>query len=146
MRVLLGYDDYKRKHQSQDVPVYWDPASIINPHVLVCGKSGTGKSTRLKQMIAEAVATAGDEFERYHNLDVHGDLVIEGESRVRFDGETRYGYNPLVSGYRSENGRRKPSNQLFDLNDQQDVSQIDGPPRGDTTESSDGPLRLLWDS
>ncbi|TDF55103.1 helicase HerA-like domain-containing protein [Cupriavidus sp. L7L] len=96
MRVFLGYDDYKRKHQSTDVPVFWDPASIINPHILVCGKSGTGKSTRLKQMISEAVATAGDEFERYHNLDVHGDLVIEGESRVRFDGETRYGYNPLV--------------------------------------------------
>ena len=96
MRVFLGYNDYLRKNKNQEVAVYWEPANIINPHLLMAGKSGTGKTTQLIRFIHEAVASAGEKFERYHNLDVHGDIRIEGESRVEFSGVTRYGYNPLV--------------------------------------------------
>ncbi|MEX3917884.1 helicase HerA-like domain-containing protein [Paraburkholderia sp. BR10872] len=95
MRIPLGFNDYLRK-QGKDVPVFWDSDDLINPHIILCAKSGMGKSYQLMRFIREGLASAGDEFERYHNLDVHGDLVIPGESRVEFSRATRYGYNPLV--------------------------------------------------
>ncbi|KND62346.1 hypothetical protein BVER_01827 [Candidatus Burkholderia verschuerenii] len=96
MKIFLGYNDYLRKKESKDVPVYWDSETLINPHLILCGKSGTGKSYQLLRFIDEALKTAGPGFERYHNLDVHGDLIVPGESRVEFSRATRYGYNPLV--------------------------------------------------
>lgn len=95
MRIPLGFNDYLRK-QGKDVPIVWDSDDLINPHIILCAKSGMGKSYQLMRFIREGLASAGDEFERYHNLDVHGDLIIEGESRVEFSRATRYGYNPLV--------------------------------------------------
>lgn len=96
MKIFLGYNDYKRKKEGIDIPVVWNSDELINPHIILCAKSGMGKSYQLMRFIREALATAGEEFERYHNLDVHGDLIVEGESRVEFSRETRYGYNPLV--------------------------------------------------
>ncbi|MBC8641584.1 ATP-binding protein [Caballeronia sp. EK] len=96
MKIFLGYNDYFRKKENKDVPVYWNSEDLINPHLILCGKSGTGKSYQLLRFISEAIKTASPGFERYHNLDVHGDLVVPGESRVEFSRATRYGYNPLV--------------------------------------------------
>lgn len=96
MKIFLGYNDYLRNKEGKDVPIYWESDSLINPHLILCGKSGTGKSHQLLRFIDEALASAGPGFERYHNLDVHGDLIVPGESRVEFSRATRYGYNPLV--------------------------------------------------
>lgn len=96
MKIFLGYNDYLRKKEAKDVPVYWDSEAVINPHLILCGKSGTGKSFQLLRFIDEAMKTVGPGFQRYHNLDVHGDLIVPGESRVEFSRATRYGYNPLV--------------------------------------------------
>jgi hypothetical protein len=96
MKIFLGYNDFLRRRENKDVPVYWNSEELINPHLILCGKSGTGKSYQLLRFISEAIKTAAPGFERYHNLDVHGDLVVPGESRVEFSRATRYGYNPLV--------------------------------------------------
>lgn len=96
MKIFLGFNDYLRKKENKDVRVYWDSDDLINPHIILCAKSGMGKSYQLLRFIEEALSTAGPEFERYHNLDVHGDLIVPDESRVEFSRETRYGYNPLV--------------------------------------------------
>jgi len=94
MKIHLGYNDYLRKKEHKDVAVIWDTAALINPHMILCGKSGTGKSYTLINYI-EQISDDPD-LERYHNLDLHRDLIIRGESRVEFSGATRYGYNPLV--------------------------------------------------
>jgi hypothetical protein len=96
MKIFLGFNDYLRKKENKDVPVYWDSDEVTNPHIILCAKSGNGKSYQLLRFIEEALASAGPEFVRYHNLDVHGDLKVPGESRVEFSRATRYGYNPLV--------------------------------------------------
>lgn len=94
MKIHLGFNDYLRKKENKSIPVIWDSEALINPHLILCGKSGTGKSYTLINFIEQIY---GDpDLERYHNLDVHGDLKIKGESRVEFSGATRYGYNPLV--------------------------------------------------
>jgi hypothetical protein len=42
--VYLGRDEFGR-------PVYWNPAKLHNPHMLVLGSPGTGKSTLVKTLI-----------------------------------------------------------------------------------------------
>ena len=90
MKMTFGYYDYFRVRENKDVPVVWDAAQLINPHILVCGKSGTGKTHLLRKMIRSLQGV------RFHVFDVHGDIEIPGESRVVFSESTRYGYNPLV--------------------------------------------------
>lgn len=96
MRIFMGYNEYLKKKEDKEVPIYWDPANIINAHLMVAGKSGTGKTTRLIDWIKQVITTADDTFERFHVFDVHGDIEIPGESRMEFSGLTKYGYNPLV--------------------------------------------------
>ncbi len=45
--IYLGRDEYGR-------PVYWNPAILHNPHMLVLGSPGTGKSTLVKTLIFRA--------------------------------------------------------------------------------------------
>ncbi|MEM2652326.1 MAG: DUF87 domain-containing protein, partial [Candidatus Caldarchaeum sp.] len=42
--VYLGRDEYGR-------PVYWNPSMLHNPHMLVLGSPGTGKSTLIKTLL-----------------------------------------------------------------------------------------------
>lgn len=42
--IYLGRDEYGR-------PVYWNPAMLHNPHMLVLGAPGTGKSTLIKTLL-----------------------------------------------------------------------------------------------
>ncbi len=92
MKIALGLNDYLRHREKRDVAVEWDTECLINPHILLCGKSGTGKTHLLRRMIREAAVQGA----RMHVFDVHGDIHIPGESRVVFSESTRYGYNPLV--------------------------------------------------
>jgi len=45
--IYLGRDEYGR-------PVYWNPSILHNPHMLVLGSPGTGKSTLVKTLIFRA--------------------------------------------------------------------------------------------
>lgn len=66
----------------------------MNPHMLVVGGSGSGKTTLLRSNIEQAVRSSGGRC-RFHVLDSHGDIVVPGESVVRFSQSARVGFNPL---------------------------------------------------
>lgn len=94
MRIHLGWSDHYRKKvtPAQDVPVFWDSSALINPHLLICGKSGSGKTYQLRRLVGE-LASSGI---RVHVFDVHGDIHVPGESRVVFSTANTWGFNPLV--------------------------------------------------
>ena len=92
MKILLGYDAGYLKQQ-QKVPVIWDSEKLINGHVLLVGKSGTGKTYTLKKMVSQLQKQSKNL--RVHIMDVHGDIDIDGASTVKFSESTSYGFNPL---------------------------------------------------
>lgn len=96
MRVTFGVDaGAAARHEN--VPVVWDTARAVNGHALVIGMTGAGKTYTLRRMIAEGLASAGNEVPRCHVFDVHGDIDgIPGASTVRFSETTEYGLNPLT--------------------------------------------------
>lgn len=77
-------------------PVVWDTDKLINGHVLIVGKSGTGKTHTLRRMLDQIAANSKHGSIRVHIMDVHGDIDIEGASTVKFSEATPYGFNPLV--------------------------------------------------
>ncbi len=74
--------------------VTWDSKKLINGHLLIVGKSGTGKTYTLKRMLKQLAKESRQEL-RVHIMDVHGDIDIEGASTVKFSEATQYGFNPL---------------------------------------------------
>ncbi len=107
MRVLLGSNAYLKRTENRDVPVVWDSRTAINPHMLVMGASGAGKTWNLRRII-QAMAKTADGPVRIHVLDVHGDIDLAGASTVKFSEATAYGHNPLaVSQDRDGGGVRR---------------------------------------
>lgn len=94
MQIVTGYraDELAR---GRDVPVVWDTKRLINGHVLLVGKSGTGKTHTLKRMLAQMTQESRGRV-RVHVMDVHGDIDIEDASTVKFSESTPYGFNPLT--------------------------------------------------
>ncbi len=90
MQVRLGLDEASQRGGKQ-VPVIWDTKQLINGHVLIIGKSGTGKTHTLRRLLRQF----GKDI-RVHIMDVHGDIDIEGASTVKFSEATPYGFNPLT--------------------------------------------------
>lgn len=95
MRFPLGANAYLKRTQNKEVPVLWSSQAAINPHVLVMGGSGSGKTFTLRRM-AESMARTASGPARIHVLDVHGDLELPGASTVKFSEATHYGHNPLA--------------------------------------------------
>lgn len=94
MKIVLGYDEGMAQ-QDRKVPVIWDSERLINGHVLLVGKSGTGKTFTLKRMISQLHRQSKGNF-RVHVMDVHGDIDLDGASTVKFSESTQYGFNPLM--------------------------------------------------
>lgn len=94
MKIVLGYDSDSALRR-QKVPVVWDSERLINGHVLLVGKSGTGKTWTLRRMVAQLNKQSKGNF-RVHVMDVHGDIDLEGSSTVKFSESTQYGFNPLM--------------------------------------------------
>lgn len=91
MKVYLG-----KYYGDKSYPVYWDSEKIVNAHMIIAGKSGTGKTYRIRDILNQLVKQADPSKLRIHILDIHGDIDIEGASVVKFSEQTRYGFNPLV--------------------------------------------------
>ena len=73
---------------------YWDPMTLPNPHVVVIGASGSGKTQTLKALAYEIPR-------RYPNcqiviVDFHGDQEIPGETCYPLHMSSPYGINPLL--------------------------------------------------
>ena len=92
MQIVMGMNAYARSQGKTDL-VVWDTTKLINGHVLIMGKSGTGKTYTLKKMLDQISQQARV---RAHVMDVHGDIDIEGASVVKFSESTSYGFNPLT--------------------------------------------------
>lgn len=93
----MGYDSRTAK-KGIATPVVWDSKLLINGHLLLMGKSGTGKTYTLREIVEQLsnqAAKEGKEF-RCHIMDVHGDIEIGNCSSVKFSEATDYGFNPLI--------------------------------------------------
>jgi hypothetical protein len=95
MRFHLGLHAYLKRAESREVPVVWDSATALNPHALIVGGSGSGKTFTLRRMI-EALARSARPAARIHVFDVHGDIDVPGASTVKFSEATPYGLNLLA--------------------------------------------------
>lgn len=93
--VLFGFEESSYTGGDKR-RVEWSEAFATNAHMLVAGKTGTGKTFTLRRIISQLIQpVAGREPVRTHVFDVHGDIVLPHESRVLFSESTYYGINPL---------------------------------------------------
>lgn len=76
---------------NKDGAVSWRPLALPNPHLLIVGGSGSGKSQTIK-----AIAHDLRKATAIVVLDVHGDLALDGAATHELHFESRYGINPLV--------------------------------------------------
>lgn len=96
MEFTIGCDDYLFRQRSQRLPIIWDSREVVNPHILIVGKSGTGKSYLILKMINQFLSSPGISRQTtIHVMDVHGDIQINNASSVLFSEATDYGLNPL---------------------------------------------------
>lgn len=94
MKIQFGIDSAFVK-RGENIPVLWDSKRVINAHMLLVGKSGTGKTFTLKKIISQLLASSNSKI-RMRVIDVHGDINIEGSSSVKFSESGIYGFNPLA--------------------------------------------------
>lgn len=94
MKTVFGIDSYFAK-QGQTVPVVWDSKKVLNAHILLVGKSGTGKTYTLNNMIQQFLQQ-GQKNLRLRIIDVHGDIDIPGCSSIKFSESSAFGFNPLA--------------------------------------------------
>lgn len=93
MRHYLGLDEYVLRNQRRDQIALYEPAKLLNSHILLCGMSGTGKSLQSKRLL-DTAARAGLSVDVF---DVHEELdSIHGAKAVKYSQATGYGYNPLT--------------------------------------------------
>lgn len=93
MKINFGKDAAFIKQKI--TPVLWDSKQVINGHMLLVGKSGTGKTYTFKQMIEQLQEQSNGKL-KVHIIDMHGDIDIDGASTVKFSESTNYGFNPLA--------------------------------------------------
>lgn len=93
MKAALGFDASSRS-QKKEVPIVWDSSRLANPHVLLAGISGAGKTHLIRNFIDSIQQTAEHPI-RVHLFDVHGDMNISGASTVLFSEQTNHGLRPL---------------------------------------------------
>lgn len=92
MEHYIGLNEYQLRQQKQ-TPVKYDPAMLINGHVLLCGMSGTGKSHQSMRFL-ESAESSGVEIDVF---DVHEEFErLRGATACRYSQATGYGFNPLV--------------------------------------------------
>lgn len=94
MKINFGIDSATVRSGAK-TPLIWDSKKVINAHMLLVGKSGTGKTYTLKKIIRELQESANKKI-RMRVIDVHGDIFIDGCSSVKFSESGSYGFNPLA--------------------------------------------------
>lgn len=124
--VIFGFDEAQFLAGNK-VPVQWSEDFATNAHMLIAGKSGTGKTFTLRRIINQlAKPVPGRSDVRVHVFDVHGDMKFADESRVLFSESTFYGINPFrLSSDPHFGGVRKCVQGFIDmLNDSQPRGQL----------------------
>lgn len=97
MKVKFGYESWAFQKEQKYIPIQWDSKKAVNPHVVLIGMSGAGKTHQLRSMISQMCSTYDYSSQqlRIHVFDVHGDIEIENASSVFFSEQTKFGLNPL---------------------------------------------------
>lgn len=88
MYAIIGIDKNSK-------PILWKPDENINPHMIVTGVSGSGKTHFLRQLIHQLCSTSTTPV-RFHLIDIHEDIEVPGASTLKFTATQPYGFNPLV--------------------------------------------------
>lgn len=94
VEVKFGIDHRAFTQERKNVDIIWDSKKVLNGHILMVGKSGTGKTYTLRKMLRQMLTQNPGRL-RVHIFDVHGDIDIQGASSVRFSESTAHGFNPL---------------------------------------------------
>jgi len=110
MKILLGHDFFDAR-SGRTSPVEFDTANLINPHLLIVGSSGVGKSYTIRRLINGARQSSPGT--RFHVFDVHGDLDIPGASVAQFSEVAPFGLNPLRVNPDPEFGGVRKAVQAF---------------------------------
>ena len=93
MKTIFGIDSGAyRSGKIQEIT--WDSKRVINAHMLLVGKSGTGKTYTLTKVIEQLKQQSNGKM-RIRIIDVHGDIDIPGNSSVKFSESSVCGFNPL---------------------------------------------------
>lgn len=93
MKHYLGLNEYSLRQRQQEIPVVYEPETLINAHLLLCGMSGTGKTHQSVRLLNSA-SKAGLCIDVF---DVHEELhTIAGAMPAKYSQATGHGYNPLV--------------------------------------------------
>ncbi|WLT40415.1 DUF853 family protein (plasmid) [Synechocystis sp. B12] len=71
--------------------IYWNPATVANPHGCIIGGSGAGKTQTLK-----AIAWEVSKLVEVAIIDFHGDQELPGEKVYHINMTSNSGINPLV--------------------------------------------------
>jgi type IV secretory pathway VirB4 component len=84
--------------------IYWDLGKVPNPHMVILGTSGSGKTQTLK-------AIAGELYHSFPSqsivLDFHGDQQLPGETYYSLNMVSPHGINPLIINQDPEGGGSK---------------------------------------
>jgi hypothetical protein len=98
VKINYGLNSFKLTKNINE-PVVWDSNNVTNPHKLIMGMTGSGKTHTLRKVInslsQQASASNIDGF-RIHVFDVHGDIQGEGESVAFYSESAGFGINPLT--------------------------------------------------
>jgi hypothetical protein len=89
--------------------VTWSPSRHPNPHVLIVGGSGSGKSWTIRHLATELIRHGYDCV----LFDFHGDPAIEGAWTHPISLESEYGVNPLSISFDRKGGGPDP--QRFEV-------------------------------
>ena len=90
--VLLGDD------------IFWDLDKVPNPHMVILGTSGSGKTQTLKAIVSELFRSAPSQS---IVLDFHGDQKLPGEIYFPLNMSSKHGINPLRVNLDPEGGGPK---------------------------------------
>lgn len=114
--VVFGFEDALFEI-NQRKSVAWCEQHATNGHMLVAGKTGTGKTFTLRRIVGQFIRPLpGRQMPRVHVFDVHGDIRFEAESRIRFSESSPYGINPLrLSSDPDFGGVRKCVQSFIDM-------------------------------
>lgn len=107
MKISFGHS---AKSSAQEIIL--DTARLINPHIMILGDTGTGKTTFIKRVVYDAVRL-DDVVPRVHNFDTQGDIRLPGASRIKFSESTDYGFNPLELSVDPDFGGVRKRIQVF---------------------------------
>jgi hypothetical protein len=91
--IIFGLNE-RELQQGRQEPVCWTENLAINAHMLIAGKSGSGKTFNLRRIVGQ-ISAKKPKGVRVHAFDVAGDLRFQNESVVKFSESTHYGINPL---------------------------------------------------